>query len=77
MNKYTRKLKWITTFFKHWIWTWVCKFDEIDKSGWSFSYYQKYGFKAVNCTLDNHPYLMQFETVETDKMYTIMELVIK
>jgi hypothetical protein len=41
------------------------------------SYYQKYGFEAVDCSLDNHPYLMQFETVENDKMYTIMELVIK
>jgi hypothetical protein len=41
------------------------------------SYYQKYGFEAVDCSLDNHPYLMQFEKVENDKMYTIMELVIK
>lgn len=41
------------------------------------SYYQKYGFEAVDYTLESHPYLMRFETYEPDKIYTIMELQIR
>jgi hypothetical protein len=41
------------------------------------SYYQKYGFEAVDCSLESHPYLMQFEKVDDNKMYTVMELAIK
>jgi hypothetical protein len=40
------------------------------------SYYQKYGFEAVDCSLESHPYLMMFEKVDDDKMYTVMELTI-
>ena len=40
------------------------------------SYYQKYGFEAVDYTLENYPYLMRFEKYDENKMYTIMELYI-
>ncbi len=38
------------------------------------SYYQRYGFEAVDYTLESHPYLMRFEKCEPDKLYTVMEL---
>jgi predicted GNAT family N-acyltransferase len=38
------------------------------------SYYQRYGFEAVDYTLESHPYLMKFEKYEPDKIYTVMEL---
>jgi len=41
------------------------------------SYYQKYGFEAVDCSFENYPYLQRFEQHEEDKLYTIMELIIK
>jgi hypothetical protein len=41
------------------------------------SYYQKYGFEAVDCSFENYPYLERFEKHEEDKLYTIMELNIK
>ena len=41
------------------------------------SYYQRYGFEAVDSTLESHPYLMQFEKCEPDKLYTVMELTIR
>ena len=41
------------------------------------SYYQKYGFEAVDCSFENYPYLRQFEIYDDEKLYTIMELNIK
>jgi ribosomal protein S18 acetylase RimI-like enzyme len=41
------------------------------------SYYQKYGFTAVDCSFENYPYLRQFEIYDDEKLYTIMELNIK
>ncbi len=41
------------------------------------SYYQKYGFEVVDCSFDNYPYLRSFEIYEEDKIYTIMEYLIK
>ena len=41
------------------------------------SYYQKYGFEVVDCSFDNYPYLRSFEIYEEDKLYTIMEYLIK
>jgi len=41
------------------------------------SYYQNYGFEAVDCSFDNYPYLQRFEVFDEEKMYTIMELEIK
>lgn len=41
------------------------------------SYYQRYGFEAVDYTLEAHPYLMRFEKCDPDKMYTVMELKIR
>jgi ribosomal protein S18 acetylase RimI-like enzyme len=41
------------------------------------SYYQKYGFEAVDCSFENYPYLQRFEKHDEDKLYTIMELDIK
>jgi len=41
------------------------------------SYYQKYGFDAVDCELKNYPYLASFEKCDESKIYTIMELRIK
>lgn len=41
------------------------------------SYYQKYGFDAVDCELKNYPYLARFEKCDESKIYTIMELRIK
>lgn len=41
------------------------------------SYYQKYGFEAVDCSFENYPYLKQFEICDDEKLYTIMELNIK
>ena len=38
------------------------------------SYYQKYGFEAVDCSFDNYPYLKCFEKYDEEKIYTIMEL---
>ena len=40
------------------------------------SYYQKYGFEAVDFTFDNYPYLKLFEICDKTKLYTIMELCI-
>jgi ribosomal protein S18 acetylase RimI-like enzyme len=41
------------------------------------SYYQKYGFEAVDCSFENYPYLKCFEKYDEEKMYTVMELNIK
>ena len=41
------------------------------------SYYQKYGFEAVDCLFDNYPYFQYFEKYDEEKIYTIMELNIK
>ena len=41
------------------------------------SYYQKYGFEAVDCSFDNYPYLKCFEKYDEEKIYTVMELNIK
>ena len=41
------------------------------------SYYQKYGFEAVDCSFENYPYLQCFEKYDEEKLYTIMELDIK
>jgi ribosomal protein S18 acetylase RimI-like enzyme len=41
------------------------------------SYYQNYGFEAVDCSFDNYPYLKSFEIYDDEKLYTIMELNIK
>jgi len=41
------------------------------------SYYQKYGFEVVDCTMENYPYLAKFENYDETKMYTIMELNVK
>jgi predicted GNAT family N-acyltransferase len=41
------------------------------------SYYQNYGFEAVDCSFDNYPYLKSFEIYDDEKLYTIMELKIK
>ncbi len=41
------------------------------------SYYQHLGFEAVDYTLENYPYLLQFEKFDSDKMYTVMEYVIE
>ena len=40
------------------------------------SYYQKYGFEVVDCSMENYPYLAHFEKYDETKIYTIMELVI-
>ena len=40
------------------------------------SYYQNYGFEVVDYTLENYPYLMQFEKYDETKMYTIMEFLV-
>jgi len=41
------------------------------------SYYQKYGFEAVDCSFENYPYFKYFEKYDEEKIYTIMELDIK
>jgi hypothetical protein len=41
------------------------------------SYYQRYGFEVVDSTLESHPYLMRFEKYEQDKLYTVMELIVR
>jgi hypothetical protein len=41
------------------------------------SYYQRYGFEVVDSTLESHPYLMRFEKCEPDKLYTVMELIVR
>lgn len=41
------------------------------------SYYQKYGFEVVDCSMENYPYLARFEKYDETKLYTIMELVIR
>jgi|LauGreDrversion4_2_1035121.scaffolds.fasta_scaffold98319_2 GNAT superfamily N-acetyltransferase len=41
------------------------------------SYYQKYGFEVVDCSMENYPYLASFEKYDETKIYTIMEFVIK
>ena len=41
------------------------------------TYYQNYGFEAVDCSFDNYPYLKSFEIYDDEKLYTIMELNIK
>jgi predicted GNAT family N-acyltransferase len=41
------------------------------------SYYQKYGFEAVDYSFENYPYFKYFEKYDDEKIYTIMELVIK
>ena len=41
------------------------------------SYYQKYGFEAVDCSFENYPYFKCFEKYDEEKIYTIMELDIK
>jgi ribosomal protein S18 acetylase RimI-like enzyme len=41
------------------------------------SYYQKYGFEAVDCSFDNYPYLKCFEKYDEEKIYTVMELIVK
>lgn len=38
------------------------------------SYYQKYGFEVVDCTLENYPHLARFEKYDETKIYTIMEM---
>jgi ribosomal protein S18 acetylase RimI-like enzyme len=38
------------------------------------SYYQKYGFEAVDYSFDNYPYFRYFEKYDEEKIYTIMEL---
>ncbi len=40
---------------------------------YAVSYYQHIGFEAIDCDLDNYPYLRQFEVVSPDKITTIME----
>ena len=41
------------------------------------SYYQKYGFEAVDCSFENYPYFKCFEKFDEEKIYTVMELDIK
>jgi hypothetical protein len=41
------------------------------------TYYQNFGFEAVDCSFDNYPYLKAFEIYDDEKLYTIMELNIK
>jgi predicted GNAT family N-acyltransferase len=41
------------------------------------SYYQKYGFEAVDCSFENYPYFRCFEKYDEEKIYTVMELDIK
>jgi len=41
------------------------------------SYYQKYGFEVVDCSMENYPYLACFEKYDETKIYTIMEFVVK
>jgi predicted GNAT family N-acyltransferase len=41
------------------------------------SYYQKYGFEAVDCSFENYPYFKCFEKYDEEKIYTVMELDIK
>jgi len=41
------------------------------------SYYQKYGFEVVDCSMENYPYLRRFEKYDETKIYTIMELVVR
>ena len=41
------------------------------------SYYQKYGFDAVDCSFENYPYFQYFEKYDDSKIYTIMEYKIK
>jgi ribosomal protein S18 acetylase RimI-like enzyme len=41
------------------------------------SYYQKYGFEAVDCSFENYPYFKYFEKYDEEKIYTVMELDIK
>ena len=41
------------------------------------SYYQNYGFEAVDCSFENYPYFKSFEIYDDEKLYTIMELNIK
>jgi ribosomal protein S18 acetylase RimI-like enzyme len=40
---------------------------------YAVSYYQHVGFEAIDCDLDNYPYLRQFEIVSPNKITTIME----
>ena len=37
------------------------------------SYYQKYGFEAVDCSFENYPYFKCFEKFDEEKIYTVME----
>ena len=41
------------------------------------SYYQKYGFDAVDCSFENYPYFKCFEKYDEEKIYTVMEFKIK
>lgn len=41
------------------------------------TYYQNYGFEAVDYTFDNYPYFKAFEMYDDEKLYTIMDFNIK
>ncbi len=41
------------------------------------SFYQRYGFEVVDCSLENYPYLRKFEKCDPNKICTVMEFQIK
>ena len=71
LNGFVEKVKRETVGSKKKVKIVLSSLDEV------VSYYQKYGFEAVDCSFENYPYLQQFEKYDEEKMYTIMELNIK
>ena len=71
LNGFVEKVKEETVNSKKKVKLVLSSIDEV------VSYYQKYGFEAVDCSFDNYPYFRCFEKYDEEKMYTIMELDIK
>ena len=71
LNGFVEKVKEETKMSKKKVKIVLSSLDEV------VSYYQKYGFEAVDCSFDNYPYLKCFEKYDEEKIYTVMELNIK
>ena len=68
LNGFVEKVKEETKLSKKKVKIVLSSLDEV------VSYYQNYGFEAVDCSFDNYPYLKCFEHYDEEKLYTIMEL---
>lgn len=71
LNGFVEKVKEETVNSKKKVKIVLSSLDEV------VSYYQKYGFEAVDCSFDNYPYFQCFEKYDEEKIYTVMELDIK